>query len=271
MDGATGATLDDDLEIEIRLRAPRQVAARLLVLAAVCRRAFLEREPGALGRGEDDADEDDEADPNPEDAETERFDLTAWLRQARLDRAATPAERDLLHTRVGHLSPEDVTAATWQGEALAVLAWAAALLPERPNDPLPADPAAALAALPAPWDDVHPFVSGLTLRPEEEIAAAREQAELWFWRIGVEGIYRQAAPEERAELRVVIREVARDALHAGLLPALAGDDFPVRGRPLAKLSAPDLDRATAAAEMRLRALNWLCGFGRSWDDAPIEV
>lgn len=255
---------DDDLEIEIRLRAPRLVGERVLVLASVCRREFLERSPDAV-------DDDDEAGDELEDAETERFDLAAWLREEALDGAATTAERSLLHARIGRLAPDAVARASWGAEALLALAWCVNLVAEPPSYDGTAEPANLLDRLPSPWDTVRTFLTGLALRPEAQIAAERERAELWHWRAGVEAIYRQAAEDERRELRVVIREVARDAENGGLLPALVGEDFPLRGRPVARLAAPQLDDLTAVASERLRALNWVCGFGATWDEVPTDL
>jgi len=255
---------DDELELDIRLRAPRVVGERMVVLAALCRRGFLERSPQEVAGDED---EDDDL----EDAETERFDLVAWLREEGLDRAATPAERSALHTRIGRLSPDEVARASWGAEALLALAWCTDLLPELPPYDRPADPASLLDAIPSPWQSTKAFLTGLVLRSERQIADERERAELWYWRAGVEAIYRQAAEDEREELRAVIREVARDAENSGLLSRLAGGDFALDGRPVARLSAPLLDDLTAIAFERLRALNWVCGFGASWDDVPTDL
>jgi hypothetical protein len=250
-------------ELDIQLRAPRVVGERILVLATVCRRGFLERSPDELA-GDDEVDE-------LEDAETERFDLAAWLHEEGLDGAATVEERSLLHTRVGRLAPDAVARATWGAEGLVALAWTVNLVADPPAYDAPAELGDLLTRLPSPWDSVKSFLAGSGLRPESAIAAARERAELWHWRVGVETIYRQAAEDERHELRAVIREVARDAENAGFVPRLADKDFPVRGRSIARISAPQLDDLTALATERLRALNWVCGFGSSWDDVPDEL
>ncbi|HYO29737.1 MAG TPA: DUF4272 domain-containing protein, partial [Thermomicrobiales bacterium] len=182
-------------ELDIQLRAPRVVGERILVLAAVCRRGFLERSPDELA-GDDEVDE-------LEDAETERFDLAAWLHEEGLDGAATVEERSLLHTRVGRLAPDAVARATWGAEGLVALAWTVNLVADPPAYDGPAEIVDLLTRLPSPWDSVKSFLSSSGLRPESAIAVARERAELWHWRVGVETIYRQAAEDERQELRAV--------------------------------------------------------------------
>ena len=251
-------------ELDIQLRAPRLIGERILVLAVVCRRGFLEGSPGEVAGDEEVGDE-------LEDVETERFDLAAWLREEGIDGAATATERSLLHTRVGSLTPDAVSQATWGAEGLVALAWSVNFVADAPTFDAPTDPGPLLTRLPSPWDSVRTFLSGLGIRPESAIIDERERAELWHWRVGVEAVYRQAAEDERRELRRVILEVARDAENGGILPNLADNDFPVRGRPIARISAPQLDDLTAIAAERLRALNWVCGFGSSWDNVPSEL
>ena len=245
----------EDLEVEIDLRPAREVAERLLVLGAVCRRAFLEAEP------EDVAD----------DLDAERFDLAAWLRSEGLEDAATPSERRFLATRVGRLDPEQAAAASWQTEAMVPLGWALGLIEAMPPYDRVADPTPLLATVPAPWDATAPFRQAAALRDEAAIVAERERAELWFWRAETAELLVRAAGRERTDLLAAVRDVAHDAVDAGVLPALAGDDFPAWDRPYRDLDSAALDEVGAVATERLRALNWLCGFGASWDDVPTEV
>ncbi len=243
-------------EIEINLRAPREVADRALILGAVCRRAFLEQRP---------------SDPIDGDLEAERFDLAAWLRDEGLDTAATPDERTLLHTRVGRLHPDLAAAASWQSEALVALGWALGLLDAMPPYDAPADPAPLLSQLPAPWDRTAPFRHAASLPDEETVAAERERAELWHWRAGIADLFAATPPSERAPLSAAIRDVARDARNAGTLPDLSRDDFPARGLPYRDLAPESLPDLAAIAAERLRALNWLCGFGPTWDTVPLDL
>ncbi|MDP9356132.1 MAG: DUF4272 domain-containing protein [Chloroflexota bacterium] len=248
--------LDPDLDIEINLRAPAEVAARVIVLAAVCHRAYLERAEG-----------DDGAD----DPEAERFDLVAWLRTEGLDPIASPVERHLLQTRLGRLGSDETDAASWQTEALAALAWAMGILEALPPYHIPVDPGPLLDAMPSPWDKTGPFRTGVRLRPEEEIAAERERAELWHWRATMVDLLLEARGKEAQRLGAVIREVAGEAARAGIVDHVTAGDFTVDGRPYRDLAGEALDVATAIAAERHRALNWLCGFGMDWDTVPTDV
>lgn len=251
-------TEDDDPSsddfLEIVLRAPREAAERALILSAVCRRAFLEERP------EEVVDDDPEA---------ERFDLVAWLRAEGLAAVATDDERRLLNARVGRLPADAAAAASWRTEALVALGWALDLLPEMPPYDAAADPAAVLSAIPAPWSPTTVWRRDAPLRSEATIAAERERAELWHWRAETAALVDIADDAERATLATAVREVAAEARNGGILPHLRHDDFPARGGPYRLLDAEAIAELGVVAAERVRALNWLCGFGAGWDDVPL--
>lgn len=251
-----GDLTDDALVVEIELRTAPDVAARLVVLGAVCRRAFLEARP------------DEVADDGPE---AERYDLAAWLRGEGLASIVSPAERALLDAPLGRLDAEAVAAASWQSEAMVALGWALGLVDAMPPYDRAADPASLLSSVPAPWEATAPFRDGARLRDETAVAFERERAEVWHWRAETEEALTFATRRDRAELLAAVREVAGDALAAGILPRLAGDDFPASDRPYRDLDPAALVELGAIAAERLRALNWLCGFGSNWDDVPLAV
>lgn len=246
--------LSPDDALDILLRSPREAAERALVLSAVCRRAFLEERAREI--------EDD-------DREAERFDLVAWLRTEGLDGAATDDERRLLHARVGRLPPDDAAEASWRTEALVALAWALDLLPEMPPYDAVADPAAVVSAIPAPWSPTAAWRRDARLRPEATIATERERAELWHWRAETADLVVVADDAERSALATAIRDVAAEARNAGVLTRLIRDDFPARGEAYRALAAEAVAELGAVAVERVRALNWLCGFGSGWNDVPL--
>jgi hypothetical protein len=230
-------------EIEINLRPPAVVAARAIVVATICRRAHLELAAQDL---------------IGDDPEGERFDLAAWIVEEGLDPALTPAEQRLLKSRLGRIAREELVAASWQAEGLAALAWALGL-----SDDVdwPANPGPLLALVPAPWDSSRALRSGAKLRSEAAIALERERAELWYWR----------AETETEDVRALVREVAEEAHAAGLLPPPIGHDFPVGRLAFRSLPPDQRDEWRIIATERLRALNWVCGFGSDWENVPLEV
>lgn len=247
----------DDLEIEITLQPVPLAASRLVILGAVCRRAFLELDPETAAA--------------TDDPEGERFDLASWLTEEGLDPFVTVQERHFLNRRLGRLAPEEAEAASWRIEAAAALGWALEFLDEPPPLDRPVDPAALLALLPSPWDKTRPFRTNAELLPEELIAFERERAELWHWRAGAEVDRVTLTGRDAADLKAAIREVAAEAAAAGFFPEPIGNDFPVAGRAYQLLDIDTRDTLAAVATERLRALNWLCGLSPDWDAVPSDA
>jgi len=244
-------------EIDIMLRPATIVGRRMVVLATLCRRAFLESKQASS-----------ELDDDPEG---DRFDLRMWLHDHQLDDELIAEEVHVLETNAGDLSADDATALSWNSEALAALAWAVELAPALPDPAQTVDPTNLLATIPAPWDDPRAWISSVMLREEFEIASERERAEVWAWRAEVEDKRRQLPGQARRALEADIAEVVREATAAGLLPKSTINDFVSGGRPVRELSDDQLDTLLANATIRLHALNWLCGFGTDWDDVPLEI
>jgi hypothetical protein len=246
------ASVDDSIDINLRPR--RQIAHRLLIEVALTNRAGLES-----------------LDRYTTDDEEARFDLVAWLIDARAVDELTRFERGVLEAPLGALTPDNVDRLAFSLEAAHSLAWSLALIESEPAPPEPIDGGAVLAAVPAPDDDTGEFLNRLTLRSLEEIAAHREAAEIWLWRLGIERERRDASAFDRREADEVIAETAQEAVDAGLLVETTGDDFPLFGQAVRNLSPDQLDFATLIAETRLTAFNWICGYGASWEDVPLEV
>lgn len=244
-------------ELDINLRPVKDVANRILILASLCRRAFLET-PDASRELHD-------------ETNSERFDLLAWLQQEGLAPALTPDEQQFLETPIGALTADEVIPATWHIEALRPLMWAVNLEPELPAPYQLADAAASLPHVPAPWDDTGDFVRSLRLRSEEEIAGERERAEIWLWRAEIEPERRSLRGRERSKLETDIRAVVVESIDAGFFSNAAGGDFPVEGRPFRELQPTVIETIEGVAGARLHALNWLCGFGTTWADVPLSL
>jgi hypothetical protein len=240
--------------IDINLRPRRQIAHRLLIQIALTNRAGIE----SLDRY------------TPEDEEA-RFDLIAWLIDARAVDELTRFERGLLEAPLGALSPNEIDRLAFSLEAAHPLAWSLSLIESAPVPPEPIDGGAILASVPAPDDGTGSFLNALTLRSLEEIAAHREAAEIWLWRLEIERERRSANAHERREAEQVIAETAREAVDAGLLERTTANDFPLFGQAVRELSSDQLDFASLIAQTRLTAFNWICGYGASWDDVPLEI
>ena len=246
--------MDADDEIDIELRSPTEVAMRCIVLGCLVRRLSIE----SLSQ-----------DRNDESLAGEAFDLRAWLQTERLWSSLEASETAVLDHPFGEVSDDEMATIAWQAEGLASLGWALGLADLPPVGEL-SSIESVLTRVPSPWDSAAPWIADVALRPEPEIARERDRAELIEWRVGVESPRRLASDRERADYDRAIAEVAREAASAGLADVTNGDLF-ITAAPAANLDDEALERLAVLAEERLRALNWLCGFGESWDSVPLDV
>lgn len=233
-----------DDELDIQPWPVLELIGRAVALTTVARRGLLE------------VDEDLDVFSK----ETDRFELSTWAR-TELANWITDAELATLNTSIGNLSEDQMLLADEALYAGGAVAWA---LRGVTDDRLPMpDTETFLSAVigwaPKPWDKVRQLQKRVRLRSDQELADERERMELWYWR-GTTDI----TDEELAE---VVAEVAA----AGLIPIVDGDFATDDGTSYANLSEDDRDDLTWVAEQRLRALNWVCGFGESWETAPLDI
>jgi hypothetical protein len=246
-----------DDEIEINPRSPFEAGRRLIVLASLVRRLFLEDELARESLGNE--------------AGEERFDLLAWLENSELGNEIESAERTLLSKPIGDFTPDDHWAISSQVEGYAVLGWYLNLIATLPGFESPDVLDELLTKVPQPWDAVGPWLDEVNARSLDELAAQRELAEIWLWRAEVEEEKVMASGRERTEINLAVRETAIEALNAGLVPELTDGDLPVGGKAFKALEMDEQEALGLIAYHRLRALNWLCGYGDSWSEAPLEI
>src|SRR3954470_22433251 len=241
-------------EIDIELRSATDVARRAVAVATVLQRVALEEVAGR----------------NDIDVAGEAFDLREWILTERLSEALTANEVRLVETPLGSISRAERLDLSWQTEALAALLWSIGVQ-KSPEPGLPSELTALLDDLPHPWDRVSGWVDRARLRPETEIARARELADIWHWRFGAEIERRRSPGSDRPAYEQVIQEVVMEAAGAGYAVDAKRSDFIVSGQLVREIESAELNKLAALAEERLLALNWVCGFGESWNDVPLEV
>ena len=245
--------MDED-EIDVELRTAREVRSRILILASILRRLALE-----------DVSQELQGDPG-----ADAFDEREWLREEGLTSHLTAQEAAILDSPLGSIAPEAIVEVSWQGEALAALAWAIGV-----RDMPPVEATQNLGPiidhLPRPWDATNAWMSDSAVVDESDAVREREHAEIWHWRATTELLRREASPADRRDYEAAIAEVTAEADIAGFGQALRDGDFQVRGRNIKEILDTELDELIDITGQRLRALNWLCGFGTSWDDVPLDV
>ena len=112
------------------------------------------------------------------------------------------------------------------------------------------------------------------LRPAEEIERARETARLWHWRARTAELQAGSGVELPAPWQSFDQLVGATAMRGfeqGLLPRPLRGDFPAFGAVYRELNEEQRAEAHQIAWQRHRALNWLCGLGKSWDDVPTDT
>ncbi len=239
--------MDDD-SIDIQPRPPRELLGRAALLAALGRRGLIEGE----------------ADADPITAETDRFDLQAWVR-VELSVWMSPLDLHILQAPVGSLTAQEEAYCADALVSASTIGWCiGAVSQQLPmlSDGTPEH--GVLAWTPAPWTTIRSRVRLVRLRSDEDLARERERWELIVWRMSL-FTNDASLPDDEAALKEVLVEVAT----AGLLP-ISYDDFATDdGVPFRELATDFQEQLDAEATLRLHAMNWVCGFGREWEDVPL--
>lgn len=236
-------TMPQEDSLDIQPWPVIELIGRAVTLASVARRGMLEVD----------------SERDAFDVETDRFDLSTWAR-TELQNWITDDELRLLNASVGELSDDDLTACDDALIGATAIAWAiravdAVRLPLPDLDQMNER---VLSWAPQPWEKVRSVQSRARLRSDEDLAAERERWELWYWRT-TEG---DEDPDALAEVAAELRDT-------GLIPVMEGDFADDEGTPFTRMSPEERDDVLWLAELRLRALNWACGLGETWESAPL--
>ncbi len=199
--------------------------------------------------------------------ETDRFELEAW---ARLELTAWLSEHQfrILDLPLGRLSSEQLELANDGLVIGSTLGWAM-YLGGLDSLPIQSDGSAEMGLLewaPTPWTPVRNVVKSLKIRTEDALAAERERWELIHWR-NMLFTDEETAADDRHALLEAIEELRELGYIATTGTDLALDN----GEPFTNLSPDALFELQHTSEVRLRALNWVCGFGETPDTAPLDL
>jgi hypothetical protein len=244
--------------LDIEFRPAEQIARRILVLHAVVQRVLLDGWAGRRDQSDQDPDED-------------LFDLRASLMVSGADAELTASESAFLSSPEARTPVNEGYDFVWDIEALSAILAATGLIDALPPPPRLSDIRPISPLFDEQDIDIRSLISAMSLPSDETAAMIREVAELWFWRASIERDLRAATGPEREQLRSDIREVALEADDAGLIEVSPAGDFAVEQQAIGEWSDDELAEFELASGARLRALNWLCGFGVSWEDTPIDI
>jgi Domain of unknown function (DUF4272) len=204
-------------------------------------------------------------------AQAERYvtESHRWLRRENLADALSARERKLIAQQLADWTERDTIDASWRNEAVGALLWALSVIPDMPPyDDRFGDIPSYLPLL-APTAE---FRMTAALRPAEEIARARDLAELWHWRARTTQLQRSGDPQGAAfDLEAIVRQSAALSYSEGGIPEPIDGDFPFLGKAFRDLDADEYSLATSIARERQFALNWLCGHSADWDKTPTDT
>ena len=238
--------------IEIDLRPIDEIVRRAVLLLSLVRRATME-----------------EADPSGDEndafeRETDRFELYSWSKRE-LASVWTEEEQALLGTPAGEASPDQADLCLSASLPANAICWSLGIVDEltiSDIDNLNLDRLLGWAS--QPWDEVSRLAGKASSRDEESIAQMRERWELWNWRAMLD----ETDLEPGEDLDDVVGDVAVVALETGLIEVVDGD-FAVDGQPFRSINSDQHGAIAHLAENYLVALNWVCGFGDTWDNVPL--
>ena len=156
-----------------------------------------------------------------------------------------------------------VVDAVWRGESLGTLLWVLQLAELPPYD-RPFDPNEVVAT----------SLEGASLRDPPALKLERESARLWHWRARTTELQASGNPELPGRYATFDQLIAATAMRGhdqGVLPPPLRGDFRAYGKIYRHLSPDQRAEAHSIAAERHHALNWVCGYGDSWDTVPLDT
>jgi hypothetical protein len=199
--------------------------------------------------------------------ETDRIELDAW---AKLELSAwmTAEDSRILESPIGELSTDQVERCDDAMIVSSTIAWSirVAYLKALPLLSTGDPEQKTLDWVPGPWTPVRNMIKGVRVRSDESLAAERERWELVYWRCSLFSDDRSFDDDNLA-----LRETVQEVEEVGSI-GVAGGDFAMEdGTPFRNLDGQMLEELRHQSELRLRALNWVCGLGETLESAPLFV
>jgi len=196
--------------------------------------------------------------------------ITDYLKAWGLWESLSRKEKALLEKEFGDWSQKEITDASWRADSLLVIEWALGLQEEiAPYDQQAGEKVEEILPTKQPKE----FIARARLKPDTEIAEARDIAELWLWRARTTQIQKspdQYPPPRGSTYEMIIQKTVEKAEADGLFKSI-GQDFPAFGKSYKSLTEEELSQAMSIASERLYALNWLCGYAQDWDTVPTDT
>lgn len=251
---------------QMRIQDERAVVYRVLCLAALLKRGELERGIQHFHELFQFAD----VEALVAQQQKVQAQLLEWLHKEAITPHLSESERSLLARPLGTWTERTLLTVEWRTEALGVMLWALGHLETMPPYDQQFNPEDVLEPLQVLTPTID-LVWMASLRPEDELRARRDQAELWNWRSRATELERMGVrPPAGVTFRQIIRSTAEMAYTNGHIPTMLDDDFPAFDRPYSDLDEDQYMLASAIAYERYTAFNWLCEFSNQWESLRVD-
>lgn len=196
--------------------------------------------------------------------------LNEWLDNESITPHLSKHEQRLLNQPFGTWSEQALTSVSWRVEALGVLLWALHRIDLIPAYDKQFEPEDVLAPLDL-YNPTIDFIWLATLRPEDDLACALDQSEMWNWRSRATELERLGIrPRVGVSFREIIRSTAERAFTKGHIPMPINSDFPAFGKAYHQLNSDEYALTSAIAYERYTSLNWVCELTSEWESIPID-
>ncbi len=241
--------MNDDDFLDIRPWPPIELVGQLVSHVALGRRGLIETDESG----------------DVFERETDRFELDAW---AKLELAAwmSADQTAKLAAPLGSLSETQLEACHDALIVASTIGWATYIvaLATLPISTDGGPEGVVLDWAPGPWTPVRNSVKAIRVRSDEHLATERERWELLAWRCTLFQDDESIDVDQQA-----LEETIAELVGQSLVENNGQDFIAARGRPFGALPAEDLAQIAHEAELRLKSLNWTCGFGETPASAPI--
>lgn len=197
--------------------------------------------------------------------DTDRFELDAWAK-LELTSWLAPEDAAILKAPIDSLNADQIDRCEDALVVASSIAWSTRVVKE-PRLPVISDGAPEQRTIewtPGPWTPIRSVLKGIRVRSDESLAQERERWELLYWRSQLFGDDSNITADRQA-LRDTIRELGGQ----DLMDHDAADLVLGNGTSFTDLDDATLDELARQAEIRLRTLNWVCGFGDRPESAPL--
>lgn len=252
---------------QLRIQNARVVAYRALSLGALLKRGELELAVQENYQWSRQNRRRKQGTPEQEALDNQ---LHEWLLNENIVDYLSDMEYQLLSKPLGTWSERTLTTVSWRTEALGTMLWTLNRIDKLPDYDTQFD----ISDILEPLDIFTPtidFIWMASLRSDDELTQARDQAEMWNWRSRARELQRMGVkPPEGVSFQEIIRLTTERAYNDKLIAQTIKGDFPAYGKSYTELNPDEYALVSSIAYERNSALSWICEITSEWESIRID-